>query len=195
VNKFKIFFSNDIAESSLLEWNYEIRIESENHPEDIYNVMGLEFGEYSNSEIIVVLDRMFTQIWERFNVTVLRIQDVYGQSIAPSWIDTMARFVYNWETEGWNIPIPPTESNENNNTPSINVEDNTTQENNNSMTENPEANLGWTSLNAGDVENQVNVVAGWEQPTKVQTGPEHVLMLIFALLLGGVLYIYRYRKS
>jgi hypothetical protein len=54
-------------------------------------------------------------------------------------------------------------------------------------------NLWWIQLNAWDVENQVDSLA--KDNTKLPTTwPEHIILLIWALIIGCFLFIYRYKN-
>jgi hypothetical protein len=140
--------------------------------------------------MILTLNRDFV-VWERYKVTVLKVQDIYWQNII-SWVDSEAEFdaIY-FSPESNEVDTTNDYDNDTNSNIEANNEDN---ENNDD--ENIEPDLWWVwwvSLNSWDVENQVLVVA--EDNSKLPTTwPEHILILVIALIIGWWLFIYKYRK-
>jgi hypothetical protein len=188
-NEFEITFSNEISEESIELDGSLFRIESIDSPEDSYEVIEKSIDSFEKKVMILTLNRDFVN-WERYKVTVLKIVDIYWQNIV-NWVDSEAEFSYlglddrcmedNWLNSANEVDE--------------NVENVENVENidNNNVDVDVEGDLWGVSLNAWDVENQVLVVA--EDNSKLPvTWPEHILLLILALIFWGWLFIYKYRK-
>lgn len=202
-NEVAIVFSNEISDISLNPEEALFRIDSVKYPEDIYSVSSIEIDEEEKNIVFLTIDKNFI-IWEEYTIVVLKIQDIYWQNI-KYWIDSEAVFYYSWETSSNDeintnniteientIPEDVGQSSNTNVSPS-DVPTSTTTTVDPVTDYNEEVNLWWIQLNAWDVENQVDSLA--KDNTKLPTTwPEHIILLIWALIIGCFLFIYRYKN-
>jgi hypothetical protein len=126
-----------------------------------------------------------------YKVIVLKIEDIYWQNI-KYWVDSEAIFYYYYteETPKEVEVEPETDLNS-----ASEVEENNDIEEIVPLEEQEVKSSIWgTNLNSWDVENQVTVVA--KDNTKLPTTwPEHILLLILAIIIWGLVFVYNYRKA
>jgi hypothetical protein len=144
-------------------------------------------------------------IWEEYKIIVLKIQDVLWQIIL-NWMNSEAYFTHTGETTSSNPFVDNSVVwwwQEEGNTDdefldklielTNSIPENPVVVDTSTPEENPEAGLWWVALNAWDIENQVDVLA--KDNTKLPTTwAEHIILLIWALLIWCLLFVYRYKN-
>ncbi len=187
-----------------------------------YTVKDSKVDENNTNQVIVTLEKILP-INTEFKLTVISILDETGRNL-ESWIESFENFIieeeklnYVYSEEKGGIVI----INEDSSTTLIDNEDNSTntgsasgqysdlnQENNdnwtnNSSTENintgtieewnTDSALEWKNIDSEDVAIDL-LSAGQEAEALPTTWPEHIFMLILALVFGAMTFVFKFKK-
>lgn len=195
-NKIEVVFSNEIAESSLKEDGSLFRMEEVNNAENSYDIKTKELDELDKNVMILTLNKDMVD-WKEYRLIVLKVEDKLGQNIKYG-VDSEATFTYrynsNWGTSdnAWALNSASeqtttwaTSVEESNETDTVVLGEDNTNETGSAL-----AGTGVDS----SIENQIDVVAN--NNDKLPTAwPEHILLLIVALMLWGGVFLYNFKRS
>lgn len=151
--------------------------------------------------VIVVLSSELSPVTE-YKVTVLDIRDTGGNTI-ESWVDAFISFMTPAVIEEQTQPETPAEpetqtwttQEEETETPAVEEEEiplNSAGNEEELAAETNDGNAG-VNLSKEDIGDNTTMTAT-ENDTLPQTGPEHVLLILMALLISGTIYIIGTRK-
>lgn len=212
-NKIEVIFSNEINESSLEEdWSL-FRIEEIENSDNYYEVLNKELDSRDKTVMILTLDKDLVD-WEEYRLIALKVEDIYNQNI-KYWVDSEAVFVYRHNTSWWGEQVNTwneTEEDltwewewkiEDENTDKnivcpewhiLSWEDCIPEETNSAGEEDINKWSIWGKDFNSDVEKQVDVIA--DNSDKLPTAwPEHILILVIALLLGSGIFFYKFWRQ
>ncbi len=147
---------------------------------DSFEVISNKLNSQDSSKLLITLDKEF-EIWNEYEVVVLAITSLDGKNI-ESWIDSIQSFVFNGIIETVDSEI----------TDSKLVELDSSVELN-SASELIDAPSGKTTI-AENMENTALVQAA-NTSSLPKTWPEHIFMLILSIVLGVLVFVFKYKKA
>lgn len=177
----------DSSESSLREF----KVKNKNDSLDSFYVVENKINNNDKSKLKITLDRDL-EAGSQYEIIVVSLTSSDGKNI-ESGIDNMKVFNFSWELNndisGYSESVDINNSTENQDLEKVeNIELNSAEE---------KVNQEWPSweLISNDEINNTVLWASTSNEKLPQTWPEHIFMLILSIILGALIFIFRYKKE